>query len=117
MTKEELVTLLEESLGPLPTMVTHQIKKFKDSGLTYKQIGRAVYYYFEVLKRDKSSIKTYGIGIVPLLIDESENYYNNLKQQKDKQERQLERIKDVPIREIKPEKRNRRKREVDINEL
>lgn len=117
MSKRELIELLTELLGPLSGMVLRQIDKFVRQGLTYKEIARAVYFLFDVQGRDKKSVSTYGIGLVPNVIKEANYYYDSLKAQQEKQAQQAQNFKGVPLREVKVQKRNKKKRSIDINEL
>jgi hypothetical protein len=117
MSKVELIKILEELLGSLPTIVLKQITKFRQQGITYKEIARAASYWFDVLGRDKNTINTYGIGIVPNILPEANQYYNNLKQQQERRKNQFLNKEDVEIREVSPQRRIIRKEEIKIDEL
>lgn len=117
MSRKELIELLTELLGPLSNMVLRQIDKFTQAGLTHKDIARAVYYVFDVLGRDRSSVSTYGIGLVPSVVNDANKYYDNIKRQQEKQAEQMKNIQEVPVRTVEPQSRIRKMRGIKIDEL
>lgn len=96
-------------------MVQKQIDKFHASGITYKEIARAVYYMFQVQGRDAESVSTYGIGLVPGIKDEANQYYEQIKQRQEKQANQVRNFKKVSTKEVTPLKRKNIKKGIDIN--
>lgn len=118
MSKKELIELLTEVLGPLTPMVLRQIDKFIKQGLTYKEIARAVVYLYSVTKKLKiESVATYGIALVPEYVNAANNYYDEIKRQQESQKKQVDAAKDINQRLVSPQKRVKRKRGIDINEL
>lgn len=62
--------------GPGP-VINKQIKTFHDElGYTYSGILKCLVYFYEVKKNDPK--KATGIGIVPYIWKDAENYYYNL---------------------------------------
>ena len=59
------------------TKIENQIKKFKnENDLTEEQIYNALVYFFEVKQNDPTQANG-GIGIVPYIITDSEEYWMN----------------------------------------
>lgn len=118
MSKKELIELLTELLGTLSPLVLKQIDNYVKQGLTYKDIARAVYYIFDVLKKVPiDSIKQFGIGLVPSYVDEANAYYEEIKRQQERQARQVEESESIQTRFVSPQKSVKRKRGININEL
>lgn len=117
MSKLELIELLTKLLGTLPSMVLNQIDKYVKEGLSYKDIARAVYYMFDIQKRDKATVAKYGIGLVPLISEEANKYYDTIKKQQEQQKKQVIAAEDIETRVVKPQVQKKRKRGIDINEL
>lgn len=117
MSKKELIELLTELLGTLPEMVLRQIDKYIAQGLTYKDIARAVYYIYSVQKQDRSKYIKFGIGLVPLVVDEANKYYDAIKRQQENQKKQVINAKEIPTREVLKQQRIKRKAGININEL
>jgi hypothetical protein len=77
MTRQELEQLIAElyQVEKINSMIEAQINKFqKLHGYTEKDIARAVAYYVEVQGNVPDRRK--GIGIVPYVMEEAQNYYN-----------------------------------------
>lgn len=118
MTKTELIQLLEELLGTLSEMVLKQIDKYHREGMSYKEIGRSVYFLFDVQKKDKKSIDTYGIGLVPHVQEQANKYYDAIKRQREQQLKEIENFKKVPELLVSPQDRNKKRKEtIKIDEL
>lgn len=118
MGKKELIQLLTELLGTLPARVLSHIDILTAQGLTYKEIARAVYYIYDVLKQPKVDLDKWGIkGLVPVYVDKANRYYDALKHQQEQQKQQVLQAGDTPIKEVKPQTRIKRKVDIDINEL
>lgn len=118
MTKKELIEQLTKLLGTLDQMVLRHIDILSKGGLTYKEIARAVYYIYDVLKQPKDNIKQYGIkGLVPLYVQRANAYYDEIKRMREQQARDTRKL-NIDAREVSPQKRKKKKRgEIDISEL
>ena len=117
MSKKELIELLTELLGTLSAMVLRQIDKFVKEGLTYKDIARAVYFLYDVQGRDKKDVSTYGIGLVPLVYNQANQYYEDIRLRQEEQRAQVQASGDIPSREVSPQERIKIRRDIDISEL
>lgn len=92
MEKEELLELIKELYGisECNQLILNQIYKFiTECGYSYKDIARALVFYIEV-QGQKPQLK-YGIGIVPHVMREATKYFEQLKQEQERQ------IKDAQI--------------------
>ena len=75
----ELHAFLREELGigpndPIPDIINKQIAKYVlNEGFTYKEVGRAVYYYLEVKKGKYNEL--YGIWFVLKYRSQSQLYW------------------------------------------
>jgi hypothetical protein len=118
MSKKELIELLTKLLGTLSPLVLRQIDNYVAQGLTHKDIARAVYYIFDVLKKVPiDSTAQYGIGLVPSYVGQANAYYEKIKRQQEQQAKQVEDSESIQTRFVSPQKRVKIKKEVDINEL
>lgn len=120
MTLEELRTLIVNLTNkPISSLVENQIKKYVLQGMTYKEIGRGVYYFYSVRHNDINNIDKFGIGIVPSILKEANNYYNSLARKQEEQKDAAKRLQEKEIKEVtfKPNRRNFTRREIDISEL
>lgn len=120
MTLEELRKLIISIINkPISSMVETQIQKFYNQGISYKEIGRSVYYFYVVHDNDIHNIDKYGIGIVPKVLNEANRYYNSLAQKQEEQRNAAKRLQEKEIKEVtfKPNRRNFHRREIDISEL
>ena len=89
MTRKELSELIADLYGipEINTMIDSQISKFiKQHGYTYKEIGRAVYFYVEV--QGQTPKKEMGIGIVPHVMEEARKYFIQLEIEQNRLEEQ-----------------------------
>ena len=97
MEKQELREILCETLNipKLTPMIERQVNRFVTvDKMSYKEIGQAVYFFFEVRKGVYEA--KYGIGIVGGIIDEAKQYFDRLKKQRDKQIESVEDAKKIP---------------------
>lgn len=126
MDKKQLEDFIKKELDipNVTPMIKSQIVKFKKSGLSFKDIGRSIFYYVEVLKRkpDREEIKKYGIGIVPNIVDEANEYFEEKKRQETfyrQQGRRLKDIKRIKRKKIKakPQREPKPKGLIDIENL
>lgn len=118
MTKPELMNLICDLLKipKVNRMIETQITRFVTKhGYDYKDIGRALYYFVEV-QGNKPEVEK-GIGIVPFVKEESTAYFEKLKREQQKQERQGEEVKEELNKERKVFKINPRKREIKNNKI
>lgn len=80
-TQRQLNDIIKECMGlteeePIPAIVSKQIARFTLSeNMTYKEIGRCVWYYVNIRKKKIDSL--YGIGFVPNIKKESADYWYN----------------------------------------
>lgn len=120
MTLEELESLIKDlTKRPISLMVERQIEKMSNDGISYKEIGRAIYYFYEVKHGDTSSIDRYGIGIVRNILNEANSYFDNIRNKQEIQRQAAERVKNTSLQEVvvRPYRRSFSKEEVDIDGL
>ena len=102
MTKIELLKNMDDWLElPLSNspMILAQVDKYvKQHGYSYKEIGRAVFYYFIILNRP--FVKTYGIGIVPGVMQEANEYFENKKKEQERLKQQGDRLAEQVDRKV-----------------
>ena len=104
MSKKELLELLTQLLGTLPPRVLSHIDILASSGLTYKEIARATYYIFDVMKQPIVDLDKWGIkGLVPIYVDKANKYYDTLKRQQDQQKEQVLHAGNTEIKNVKPQ--------------
>ena len=70
---------------PFPLNIRKQINRYVlDDRMTYKEIGRCIYYYVQIKKKTIDLI--YGISFVQYVKKDALAYFNKLDQQKQQQE-------------------------------
>lgn len=118
MSKKELIELLTELLGTLPQIVLKHIDILVSQGLTHKDIARASYYIYDVRGQSKKDLEKWGIkGLIPLYLEKANQYYDEIKRQRDEQTRQAKEMEEIPQREVSPQERRKIQRSIDISEL
>jgi hypothetical protein len=100
-------------------MIDGQISKFiKQHGYSYKEIGRAVYFYIEVL--GNTPRKEMGIGIVPHVMDEAKRHFYKLEIEQKKRTEQgniLKEEKEVKEIFVDPKRKPRGIHKINIEDL
>lgn len=81
-TKVDLEQKIKELFGitNIPNMISIQINKYaRENGYSYKDMARALVYFYVILSKpvtkDKTGNPTYGIGIIPSVIEDSRKYF------------------------------------------
>lgn len=122
MNQKELEDLICTLYGiEKPTeLIKSQISKFVEQhGYTFKDIGRAFYYFNQVLGKEIRIAA--GIGIVPYYIDDARKYFEKEKQRLDELQKQGEALKNSKATntiEIKKVKRiNRGIKKIDMTNI
>lgn len=110
---EDLICTLYEIEEPTE-LIKSQISKFvEEHGYTYKDIGRAFYYFNQVLGREPRLAA--GIGIVPYYIEDAREHFRKEKQRLDGLKRQGEVLKNseptktIRVKEVKRDNRGIKK--------
>ena len=122
MNKAELEKLICELLGidQVNRMIKTQITRFttKD-GYSYKDIGRSLFYFVNV-KKQKPDVSR-GIGIVPFVKDDAHKYFEALKYKEQEQTKEARKIRegniDIPIILVRPTRKDRGRRIINMEEL
>ena len=81
-TRQELEEKIKEifEVDSISLLISKQISTYvTERHDTYLDIGRALFYFYEIKNGDKS--KCSGIGIVPYVIEESRAYFQELERQ------------------------------------
>ena len=87
-TRADLEKLIKDLLEitEVPFQIKRQIREYYERGLTYKGIARAICYLIDYKHFDfRTSYQQYGIGIVKNVYAEAQNFYEQLKKEKEKQ--------------------------------
>lgn len=122
MNREELEKILCDVLEIPRTnkMIDSQISKFKKQhGYSYKEIGRAVYYYVKVLGKD-FEIRKYGIGLVPNIMDDANAYFVLEKVKLNKIEKAVKALleeKDFKTIKVTPKRKKRGVNKINIKDI
>ena len=93
--KAELEQLIKDLLDitELPFQIKRQIRDFTERGFTYKGIARALCYLIDVKGFNfRASYQQYGIGIVKTVYIEAQNFFEKLRQEKEKQAQRQQEI-------------------------
>lgn len=128
MNRQQLEELIKDQFGipNLSPMMKSQIVKFTKSGLSYKDIGRSIFYYVNVLNKepDKEELRKYGIGIVPNLLKEANEYFEAQKRLDNFYKKQGQKLKEIKRKEhkkkkfkAKPRQKTRKDKHINIDEL
>lgn len=120
MKKQELRDIICETLGfdKIPNIIETQIHRFTmELGLTYKEVARAVVYFYGIKKNEYQS--AYGIGVVANIYPESNRYYEKLKRQREEQLKSVEEAKKHSniILEVKQIPKRKTRKTIDIEKL
>ncbi len=80
LVKQKLLDYIEKILYKKPDYkINSQITNFmKSKNLTYEQIYNALYYFYEI-KGNSTAKANGGIGIVPYVVEEAEEYFKEKK--------------------------------------
>lgn len=92
-TKDDLFALIKEELqvDTVPPTIIKQINRFiLDYDMTFKEIGRCIYWYVAVSKGSLSPV--YGIFFVPNVREKAENYFKQLELDQQKQLAEAQKI-------------------------
>lgn len=114
----EYICKLFSLKAPGPRIYT-QLKNFfeKYPNYTYKGIRQALEYFYEV-RKNKIDKANQGIGIVPYVYDEAENYYNGISQRQERVANELNNSLLVAPQEIKVQKKDKKKKNLyDLDNL
>lgn len=111
---EDLICELYE-IEEVTSLIKNQISKFKKQhGYSYKDIGRAFYYYVKVLGREAKL--SGGIGIVPYYMEDATRFFEAEILRIKEAERQAESFKkaekvrkEIKVKEVKRESRGIKK--------
>ena len=92
--REQLLNIIREELGrtDIPPSISNQINRYtlEPWNMTYKEIAQCIVYYVEVCKQKVSPI--YGLFFVPNIQKDAAEYFEKLRQEKIKQEREAEKV-------------------------
>ena len=89
-TRQDLEKKIKEifEVDSISLLISKQISTYvTERHYTYLDIGRALFYFYEIKNGDKS--KCSGIGIVPYVIEESRAYFQELERQIARQKEEL----------------------------
>lgn len=120
-TRAELENKIKEIFGidTISLLISKQITKYvTEHKYTYLEIGRALFYFFEIQNGDIS--KCHGIGIVPYIMEDSRRYFRDLERQVARQMEEAQKSKEKEQNVIicnSPQKRKPRKRTINIENI
>ena len=120
-TRAELENKIKEIFGieTISLLISKQITKYvTEHRYTYLEIGRALFYFFEIQNGDIS--KCHGIGIVPYVMEESRRYFRDLERQVALQTEEAQKSKEKEQNIIicnTPQKRRVKNRTINIENI
>lgn len=120
-TRAELENKIKEIFGieTISLLISKQITKYvTEHKYTYLEIGRALFYFFEIQGHDTS--KCNGIGIVPYVMEESKKYFRDLEREVARQAQEAQKMKEQEQNVIvcrTPQKRRPRNRMINIESI
>ena len=120
-TRKELEDKIKEIFGidTISHLISKQITKYvTEHKYTYLEIGRALFYFFDIQNGDKS--KCQGIGIVPYVMNDAKRYFEELEKRIARQAKEAQELKDREKNTIicnTPEKKKKRNRTINIQNI
>lgn len=120
-TRTELEEKIKDILGidTISLLISKQITKYvTEHKWTYLEIGRALYYFFDVKEGDPA--KSQGIGIVPYVMEESRKYFKDMERRAAQQAKEAQESREKQQNIIvcnTVAKSRRKKRIVDIESI
>ena len=120
-TRAELENKIKEIFGidTISLLISKQITKYvTEHKYTYLEIGRALFYFFEIQNGDIS--KCHGIGIVPYIMEDSRRYFRDLERQVARHMEEAQKSKEKEQNVIicnSPQKRKPRNRTINIENI
>lgn len=120
-TRAELENKIKEIFGieTISLLISKQITKYvTEHKYTYLEIGRALFYFFEIKQGDIT--KCNGIGIVPYVMEESRKYFKDLEHKAIMQAQEAQKLKEQEQNVIicnAPRKRRMKSRMVNIESI
>ena len=120
MTKQELLNFICEicEITECNDIILRQINKYVTGhGFSYKDIARALCYYVDVM--GKKIQLQYGIGIVPFVMKEAQQYFEQERKKQEEQRRAAQTTENITVMRVGPlpAKKSIRKRHIDISQL
>lgn len=123
-TKEAIEDLIKEllNISELTPLIKKQLAKFVlENKMTYKEIGRCLVYYSDVLKREFQT-SLFGIAVVPNVREEANRYFEQLALEIEEREKEAQKVKNYEennivfnIDSVKHEKR--KPKQLNIGEI
>ncbi len=120
-TRAELENKIKEIFGidTISLLISKQITKYvTERKYTYLEIGRALFYFFEVQGGDIT--KCQGIGIVPYVMEDARKYFKDLEEKVERQTKEAQELKEKDSNIIicnTTQKRKNRKRTINIENI
>lgn len=120
-TRKELEDKIKEIFGieTISLLISKQITTYvTEHKYTYLEIGRALFYFFEIQGGDITRCK--GIGIVPYVMEDSRKYFRELERQAVLQAQEAQRLKEQEQNVIickTPQKRRPKNRMINIESI
>lgn len=119
-TIDQLRQLVLEIYGlkVLTPTIDNQIRQNRISGISYKEMGRAIYYYSEVLNKKISEVdlRKYGIHNPLAYVNEANKYFQNL-ERLEKQRPKTDEQELVEVRYYKPTTYKPKDETIDLDKL
>lgn len=120
-TRKELEEKIKEifETDSISILISKQISKYStEYEWSYLDIGRALFYFFNIKNGDKS--KSTGIGIVPYVIDEARQYFKKLEEDIERQKQMVNDSKKQQKQVIlceRPQQKKNRKKHIDLSQF
>jgi hypothetical protein len=120
-TRKELEDKIKEIFGieTISLLISKQITTYvTEHKYTYLEIGRALFYFYEIQGNDTGKSK--GIGIVPYVMEESRKYFRELERQAVLKAQEAQKLKEQEQNIIictAPQKRRPKNRMINIESI
>lgn len=106
-------------IDTIPTLIQNQITKYiREYQWSYKDIARALYYFFVEMDNDTS--RSQGIGIVPFIMEDSKKFFADLERKQELARQEASEYKQNEVIVIKckrPEKGRKNKQLIHIENI
>lgn len=120
-TRKDLEEKIKEIFGTdsISILISKQISRYvTEFEWSYLDIGRALFYFFEIKGGDKT--RSQGIGIVPYVMEESKKYFANLEREIEKQKQAVKESQNQQKQVIvceRPQQKKNRKKHIDLSQF
>ena len=123
----DLENMVKKVLGVenLTPLIKKQIANMRlDLNMTYKEIGRCLIYYVEVLGKEFDNWELYGIGLIKNLREQANKYFEQLKLDQLKRQEEAKKLVKYQdnniifnIKDLQNLKKKRQPKQIDMSKI